>query len=80
MHTILRNGNPYDCLDENTHAVTQIARSLAHDMRGDTFTVRDESGEEYYSISVSTSKAWKVKNGAFYTGGDIEEHSAKATT
>lgn len=58
-HTIYRNGNLYDRLNPITHSVHLLAIGLAEEYRGDTFTVEDEHGEEYYSIKVSDKRAEK---------------------
>jgi len=58
-HTIKRNGNVYDRLNPETHAVLQIARGYARDMPNDTWAIEDEQGEEYFSTY--TEAMTKVK-------------------
>lgn len=72
MHKIYRNGQLYDTLDPATHAVTQFACSLAQQYVGDEFTVTDAAGECYYKVVKRPQRMWQVKNGPFFTGGELE--------
>ncbi len=55
MWTIHRNGRLYDTLDPKSHAVLQIARSLSSDNPGDSFTVKNETGETVGEFKTTVS-------------------------
>lgn len=53
---IYRNGRLYDSVDPDSRAVIQIAASLAGDMPGDSWEVRDHNGAIQYQRSPATVK------------------------
>ena len=55
-HRIYRNGRLYDQLDPETHAILPHVRQMANEMVGDTFSVKDHTGQTYYEVKVTINQ------------------------